>query len=71
MLTLFGEIMQIETDGKDLILTPENNDECTDLYLSCVERHYYKYRLDIEAKQIKAMRISKETLLKMILQRSI
>ncbi len=61
--------MQIETDGKDLILTPETNEDYFDLGSFTVRN--VPYKLDMNSKKIKAMRINKENLLKILLGRTI
>ncbi|HDY68750.1 MAG TPA: hypothetical protein ENH85_13295 [Candidatus Scalindua sp.] len=61
--------MQIETDGKDLILTPQTNEDYYDLG-SFVHKNC-PYKLDMDSKKIKAMRINKENLLKILLGQTI
>ncbi len=57
--------MKIETDGYDLIFTPEKDEEYNQLYRSAVDNK--NYHLLIKGKEIKEMRISKEYLLTFLL----
>lgn len=61
--------MQIKTDGKDLIITPTEKNDPNDLYLNSVGNR--NYRLCIDGKEIKEMRIDKEYLLKTLLPESV
>lgn len=63
--------MQIETDGKNLILIPETEMDYYDLGCYTIQNIPYNLDVDITTKKIKAMMISKKHLLKILLHKQI